>query len=152
MKEAMRVYEGDIPTSAIYGVYDHENGEWTGRFFATEEEAREVLRDLDLNDQRLGVVSTTDPGDRLSSVAKDQPTDFIDSGMAIQIHGWNKRLIALREIVAFVSEEMSKLITPLINQNSLEMDEELLEILQGPSFWRYELIRRIKALKELRDQ
>ena len=51
-------FDGNIPDNASYGVYDTENGEWTGTFYYSKEDAQAAADDLS-NDPRLGVVSTT---------------------------------------------------------------------------------------------
>ena len=57
-------FDGNIPANAIYGVYDSENGEWTGKFFSNEADAQEAANELK-GDLRLGVVSVTDDEDWL---------------------------------------------------------------------------------------
>ena len=76
--------------------------------------------------------------------------DIIDADTAIQIHEWDKKLIAVEQIRDLVLDEMGKLIEPLLDQNSLEVDKELLEILQAPGYWQFEVRCRIRALKKLR--
>jgi hypothetical protein len=53
-----------IPDHAVYGVYDTENGEWTGNWFRDEASAQKAAEELH-DDPRLGVVSTTDDEDWL---------------------------------------------------------------------------------------
>ena len=78
--------------------------------------------------------------------------DIIDPNTAIQIHDWDKKLIAVEQIRDLVSDEMGKLIEPLLDQNSLEVDKELLEILQAPGYWQFEVRCRIRALKKLKER
>jgi len=53
-----------IPEWAEYGVYDSENGEWTGQWFSDYDSAQSGADDLD-QDGPLGIVSTTDETDWL---------------------------------------------------------------------------------------
>lgn len=50
-------FSGDIPDWAKFGVYDTENGEWTGTFFRTEAEAQKVADALADDGSECGVVS-----------------------------------------------------------------------------------------------
>lgn len=53
----------EVPADAVYGEYDSENGEWTGKWFYDEQTAIKWSEEPD--DERLGVVSTTDETDWL---------------------------------------------------------------------------------------
>ena len=57
-------FDGNIPANALYGVYDPENGEWTGNFFSTEEDAQKAADELK-DDPCLGVVSVIEDDDWL---------------------------------------------------------------------------------------
>ena len=57
-------FDGNIPADALYGVYDSENGEWTGHFFNDRKDAQKTADELE-NDPRLGVVSVTEYDDWL---------------------------------------------------------------------------------------
>lgn len=60
-------FDGNIPKDALYGDYDSENGEWTGIFYTTLEDAQAAAEELD-DDERLGVVSTTDHDDWIEPI------------------------------------------------------------------------------------
>jgi hypothetical protein len=57
-------FDGNIPTNALYGEYDTENGEWTGTFYNSLEDAQAAAKELK-DDPRVGIVSVTDPDDWL---------------------------------------------------------------------------------------
>ena len=58
-------FDGNIPEDAIYGAYDCANGEWTGHFYATLEDAQAAANDLGA-DEVVGIVSVTDDDDWLA--------------------------------------------------------------------------------------
>lgn len=76
----------------------------------------------------------------------------IDSKTEIAIHEWQKKLIAIHEIRNLISDEMGKLIKPILEQHNLDLDLELQELLTEPGYWRFEVIRRVKALKALQEK
>jgi hypothetical protein len=55
---------GNPPEGALYGVYDSDNGEWTGHFFFDLPSAQAEADKL-RNDDHFGVVSITDDEDWL---------------------------------------------------------------------------------------
>lgn len=77
---------------------------------------------------------------------------IIDTATAAEIHEWDKKLAALTEIREFISDRLGDLIEPLMEQHSIEIDEELVEILETPSYWQFELRRRLRALKKLQGK
>lgn len=52
-----------VPGGALYGEYGMVNGEWTGRWFATREDAQAAADALDSED--VCIVSVTDEDDVL---------------------------------------------------------------------------------------
>jgi hypothetical protein len=54
-------FNGSVPDGAVAGVYDSENGEWTGDFFFTVKEAEEAEKELMDNDA-LSMESVNDSG------------------------------------------------------------------------------------------
>ena len=48
------------PTDAEFGLYDPENGEWTGTWFVSREEAQAYVRENGPDDDGWYVVSTAD--------------------------------------------------------------------------------------------
>lgn len=54
-------FDGNIPEESIAGVYDSENGEWTGHFFFSKEEAKEGEKEI-LDDDSLSVEEVNDSG------------------------------------------------------------------------------------------
>lgn len=77
---------------------------------------------------------------------------LIDPLIVHQIHKWDKKLAALQQIIELVSDEMGKLIDPLLDRNDLAIDEELVKILEAPGYWQFEVRRRIRALKKLQGR
>lgn len=57
-------FDGNIPSTALYGIYDTDNGEWMGDFQYYLEEAKKVAEEL-RDDPRLNVISVADEGDWL---------------------------------------------------------------------------------------
>ena len=49
-----------VPEDALYGDYDCFNGEWTGVFYFTREDALDAANDEFYKGEQFGISSTTD--------------------------------------------------------------------------------------------
>ncbi len=47
-------FNGEIPSTAVAGEYDSENGEWTGKFYFSREEAESAEQEI-LDDDSLSL-------------------------------------------------------------------------------------------------
>lgn len=54
-------FDGSIPGGAIAGVYDSENGEWTGKFYFSIEEAKVAEQEI-MDDESLSLEEVNDSG------------------------------------------------------------------------------------------
>lgn len=64
-------FTGEPPAWAMYGVYDTENGEWTGVFFSSVEAAQRAANDLSEDDTGV-IANVADDQDYLEPIPVGQ--------------------------------------------------------------------------------